>query len=130
MKKRGEEYFLVEAGKDDYRITAKGFFIGDDLILAIYGGTRPHIGAVAIAQPRPSLKDPKAVSSTSSVFTLVGHKEDFLAKKIAEKIAAVFNITVTVTAGIHWDNLTKEAIEEVVKASDELIDRLIDELQN
>ena len=124
-----KEYFLLEAGVDDYRITAKGFFVGKDLVVAIFGGTRPHVGAVAIAQPRPSLKNPDKISSTSSVFTLLGHKEDLLAKKIAEKLASEFNVTVTVTVGIHWDNLTPTGINKITEVSDKLIMRILDEIE-
>jgi hypothetical protein len=72
----------------DHNIRAEALWIGPDLLVYIWGGDAPHIGAVAMAQPRPSLADPKVTSSTASVFTYVGHKEDDLAKWAAEKISA------------------------------------------
>ena len=44
--------------------------IGNEILLSIWGG-EAHIGAVAMAQPRPSLSDPEKVSSTVSVFLLL-----------------------------------------------------------
>lgn len=99
--------------------------IGENLLVAIWGGELPHIGAVAIAQPRPSLKDPDRISSTASVFCLVGHKEDDLAKATAEILAATLNTTVVVTAGIHWDNLDAEGISRVLQNSEILIDLIL-----
>ena len=107
-----------------YEIHATAMLIGDDLLVAIWGGTRPHIGAVAVALPRPSLSDPVVTSSTSSVFTLLGHKEDEVVKVVSEHLSARLGKNVIVTAGIHWDNLTREAIEEIVHNYKELADKV------
>lgn len=107
-----------------YQIHATAMLIGDDLLVAIWGGTKPHIGAVAVALPRPSLADPQITSSTSSVFTLLGHKEDEVVKMVSERLSARLEKNVIVTAGIHWDNLTKEAIEEIVHHCRELADEI------
>jgi len=60
--------FVVKTDKGNFDLEASVRFVGKDLLVAIWGGERPHIGAVAIAQPRPSLKDPAQISSTGSVF--------------------------------------------------------------
>jgi hypothetical protein len=70
------------------------------------GRHAPHIGAVGIAEPRPSLQDSRSWSATSSNFTFTGHKEDRLVKEVSEAIAAHLRKNVVVTAGIHWDALT------------------------
>ena len=57
-----------------YDLEASVQKIGENLLVAIWGGELPHIGAVAIAQPRPSLKDPDRISSTASVFCLAYEK--------------------------------------------------------
>ncbi len=48
----------VSLGKGRYRIEAEAHCIGKDIIVAIWGGTGPHIGSVAAAVPRPSLEEP------------------------------------------------------------------------
>ncbi len=79
--------------------------VGEDLLVSIWGGTWPHIGAVGVAEPRPSLQDSRRWSATSSNFTFTGHKEDRLVKEVSEVIAARLRKNVVVTAGIHWDAL-------------------------
>ncbi len=111
--------FRTEEGRYDLDACAR--WIGRDLLVAIWGGERPHIGAVALAQPRPSLKDPAAASATASVLCVVGHKEDEVVKKASEYLSAALDTRVTVAAGIHWDNLDEGAIRDVVGNVDALI---------
>ena len=103
--------------------------MGQDILVSVWGGTHPHIGAVAMAVPRPSLKDPQKVSATSSNFTFVGHKEDLLTKKISEKIASQLKTNVVVTAGVHWDKLPPNKIETVEKLTDTLTDLILKKLE-
>ena len=121
--------FLVTTTQGEYDVEANVRSIGDDLLVAISGGEEPHIGAVAVAQPRPSLKDPTMRSATASVICYVGHKEDDLAKFAAEKLAASFDTRVVVTAGIHWDNLSEEGIQKVMRNSRMLLDLVVDRIE-
>ncbi len=111
----------------DYPIEAAIRVLGDDLLIAVWGGTHPHIGAVGIAHPRPSLKDPELLSATTSVYTVMGHKEDTVVQTMATRVAAALNRTVVVTAGIHWDNLTPGAIGKIAAACDTLTQTIIAE---
>ena len=120
-----ENEFTIETDTGDYDLAANVRVIGADLLVAIWGGERPHIGAVAVAQPRPSLKDPDVTSASTSVFCFVGHKEDELAKAAAEILSATLNTAVVVTAGIHWDNLEEEAILKIIKNSETLVDMIL-----
>jgi hypothetical protein len=121
--------FKVEVSKGSSRIYSSVQKIGPDLLVSIWGGTHPHIGAVAMAVPRPSLKDPKKMSATSSTFTFVGHKEDLLAKKISEKIASQLKTNVIVTAGIHWDKLPPSQIETIEELTERLTDLILKKLR-
>ena len=125
-----DKVFTVRTHEGEYDITAGVRLIGQDVLVAIYGGEKPHIGAVAMAQPRPSLKDPDVTSATASVFTYVGHKEDDLAKAAAEILAAALKTHVVVTAGIHWDNLTKEGIQQIIHNSEILIDLILEKVRS
>ena len=93
-----------------------------------WGGERPHIGAVAAAQPRPSLRDPTRTSATASVLTFLGHKEDGVVKMASERLAAALGTHVVVTAGIHWDGLSTENIATIKARCTEVVDRLLEEL--
>lgn len=109
-----EELILREpkrsAGAGALRVEVQAQWVGADLVVTIGGGTKAHVGAVAIAQPRPSLKGDGRVSATASVITLLGHKEDELARWAALHLAAKLNRTVVVTAGIHIDDASIDQI--------------------
>jgi predicted nucleotidyltransferase len=111
----------------EYPIEAAVRVLGDDLLIAVWGGTHPHIGAIGIAHPRPSLKDPKAISATVSVYTVLGHKEDTVVQMMATKITAALNRMVVVTAGIHWDDLKPEDISKIIASCEELTQTIIKE---
>jgi hypothetical protein len=117
--------FSINTSEGEYDLSASVRLIGHDLLIAVWGGEKPHIGAVAMAQPRPSLKDPEVTSSTASVFSYVGHKEDELAKAAAEILAATLKTNVVVTAGIHWDNLPPEGIQRVIRNSEILVEMIL-----
>jgi len=114
--------FLVEISKGRFRIHGLVQELGQDILVSIWGGTRPHIGAVGMAIPRPSLKNPKKWSATSSNFTFIGHKEDTLVKTISERLAARLRRNVVVTAGIHWDGITSDEIKAIQNLAQKLSD--------
>ena len=121
--------FKVKTNEGAYDLEASVRLIGQDLLVAIWGGEKPHIGAVAVAQPRPSLRDPNITSATaSSVFCFIGHKEDELAKAASEVLASVLNTQVVVTAGIHWDNISEEGIQKIIRNSEILVDLILDKV--
>src|ERR1035437_3558202 len=98
--------------------------IGADLLVSIGGGTRPHIGAVGMAVPRPSLRDSHRWSATSSNFTFTGHKEDLLVKEVSEAIAASLHKNVVVTAGIHWDDLNPRELAVLQDLTRQLVAKI------
>ena len=102
--------------------------IGPDILVSIWGGSRPHIGAIGIAVPRHSLKNPRKWSATSSNFTFPGHKEDTLVKKISERLSAQLRRNVVVTAGIHWDRITLKEIKTIENLTGKLSDRILEKL--
>lgn len=130
MKNNKDEEFTVHTNSGTRDISANIRIIGEDAIVAIWGGEKPHIGAVAMAQPRRSLQNTKRISSTASVFTYLGHKEDDLVKAVSMKLAEHTNAKVVVTAGIHWDNLSHEGIQAVLKNSEILVDLIIERLDS
>ena len=119
----------VRTPEPDYVIEAEAVRIGSDILVYVWGGDRPHIGAAAAAQPRPSLADPDKVSATASVLSYLGHKEDAVAKDMAEAISARFGANAVVTAGIHWDKLSAGGIETVAERCRWVTKSLIEALE-
>jgi hypothetical protein len=117
--------YRVEVTEGRFRIQGLIEEIGRDLLVSIWGGTKPHIGAVGMATPRPSLKDPRKWSATSSNFTFIGHKEDLLVKMISEGLSAQLKRNVVVVAGIHWNAITSREIEVIEGLTEKMSARIL-----
>jgi hypothetical protein len=120
--------FSLKTNTEAYDLEAFVKEIGQDLLVAMWGGERPHIGAVAVAQPRASLRDESVMSATASVFCYVGHKDDLIAKESAERISAALDRNVTVTVGIHWDDIDEAGIKTIMGNSRQLVNMILKKL--
>lgn len=98
-------------------------FIGSDLLAFVRGG-EPHIGCVVQAVPRLSLTGDGSVSVTSSVLNLTGHKDESICRLLAEGLCRKYRCTVVCTGGFHVDHITKDQIEEVMAAMEEILEEL------
>ncbi len=107
----------------DFEVSALVDRVGEDVLVLLTGG-QPHVGAIAVAQPRPSRTDPRKSSSTASVFAVLGHKEDAVAKKAAEDLSSKLGRTVVMVAGLHWDALSADDISVVAGMCNRLIGRV------
>jgi gallate decarboxylase subunit D len=110
-------------GRVVVRLTAAR--LGADLALTLSGGDRPHIGAVAVSQPRPSLLGGGGTSTTTSVIALLGHKEDELARQVAARVALATAGTVCVACGIHLEAISAAELEDVGALAEELATELL-----
>ncbi|MHA1578532.1 MAG: hypothetical protein ACTSUQ_02745 [Candidatus Freyarchaeota archaeon] len=122
--------FYVEEGEGRLRVWAVFFLLGEDLVVGIGGGETPHIGALAVAVPRPSRGRPGEVSSTSSVITLPEHKDDIVAREAADYLARETNRVVTVSAGIHVDNATESEIKSLVENSRRVTRKIVERIES
>jgi hypothetical protein len=76
-----------------------------------------------------SLKDPQKKSATASVLSILGHKEDTVVKSVSERLAAVADRPVVVTAGIHWDDLRESDLNQILKNVEILIQMIEEHLR-
>lgn len=84
--------------------------VGIQIIVA--GGDKSHIGAVTIV-------DPNGIDTT---ICFLDHREDVITKKWGNKIYSLTGNPLVVSAGIHFDNASKEMITEIVTETDKLLD--------
>lgn len=102
-------------------------FTSGGISIYLGGGEIPHIGTVVISQP--SLKENGLTSCTTSVFNLIGHKDNEIAIPMAENISKKTNQVVVVTAGVHVNNATAEDIYQLKKLGVELTEKILKTLQ-
>lgn len=95
----------------DASITAEITIFPEGIHAAIYGGHLPHIGAIS------------AVDAGGTVRTLQypGHRDAVISEKWAVSLSNMGFAPVVVTAGIHYDALSKENIESVLMADEKLL---------
>ncbi|MDD4168679.1 MAG: hypothetical protein PHD36_00165 [Desulfotomaculaceae bacterium] len=106
---------FFSAGEGRYRIDLLVSVTGDGLVVQLFGGEKTHVGAVAIGLPRPGLSDPAKISCNTIVIPLLGHKDDEVAKPVAEEIVVACGKPVVVAAGIHLDHAGPGEIETLVE---------------
>lgn len=104
-------------------------FAGNDILVCLQGGERPHLGCVVQTEPRESLTGDGSVSATSSVLNFTGHKDEIICRYVAEKISRELNRRVVCTGGFHKDEISAEEIREVQMAVEELTERIVGRLR-
>jgi hypothetical protein len=93
--------------------------LGNDLIAILTGGEK-HVGAVAV-----STFDAQQKHASASVITLPGHLDDIIGHPISRMISKATGKNVVFITGIHFDNITREEIEEITAVSREMADKII-----
>ena len=120
-------------------IYLKVFRLGRDLQV-LCGGGASHIGAVALAAPAQAYElqegqhaqaDQAAQpgQTEARLLALPGHKEDALALRMAQSISQSLHCAVCVSAGIHYDNITRAEIAQVEQMVQDLTQRCISALK-
>lgn len=110
----------LEARRGRLHLRLTALFLGQDLCVTLSGGDRPHIGAVALGQS----------GAAASVISLPGHREDALARRLTQELAAETQATVCLACGIHLDNIRPEEIRDALELADGLIQRLRSHLRD
>lgn len=93
--------------------------IGEDYLLTLTGGEE-HLGAVAVG-----LFEEKSQRASSSVITMPGHREEYLALQGARQVSKATKKTSVFVVGIHKDNLSPEEIRDIVSIAGEMVESFI-----
>ena len=82
------------------------------ITIFITGGNTPHVGAVALAVPS---KNAATGDNTCdlNVITAYGHKDRFLAEKVADMVCRKTGEITSVTAGVHIADAAKEDLKQL-----------------
>ena len=104
-------------------------FVGEDILVCLQGGERPHLGCVVQTEPRESLTGDGSVSATSSVLNYPGHKDEVVCRYVAEKISRELKRRVVCTGGVHKDGINVDEIREVQMAVEVVTEKLVGRLR-
>ena len=99
-------------------ITAHAICLPNGLQVTVYGGTLPHIGAVSAADPQGNI--------TTQQFPT--HKDGVVSEEWARALLEAGYCPAVVTAGIHYDDLSRGQIDQVVALTNEMLAELLDAL--
>lgn len=108
----------VESSFKNINIKLEGIFAGDDLCVLITGGDRAHIGAVSIYSKEEGIK----------TISLKTHKDYIIGEIFINSIKDIFNGSISVSTGIHIDNISKEQIEYIYKICNEVFNEVKQEI--
>jgi len=106
MCDNSQKPFLLESGQGRIHLVLRARWQGDDLAVTLAGG-KTHIGAVALAS-----------AQKADMLELAGHHEGAIAKYMASTLARRLGCVVAVTCGIHYDDITREEIDFVIRQAD------------
>ena len=108
-------HHFAECGDGKYRVWADIVDAGNDLIVYIGGGEKPHIGGASF------------ILGTGEPFSLssIGHKDYLISSSASKKISAATGRNCLVVVGIHIDSALKEEIACMVANSERCVDKLI-----
>ncbi len=81
----------------------------------LFGGDSPHIGAVSVWDEK---------RGECITVDLPTHKEAVISKMLAEDLGRRLDRTVSVTAGIHYDNFTPEILQSVMQMTKDIAARI------
>jgi hypothetical protein len=101
------------------RLAASILTVGDDVVIAVGGGDRPHVGCVVLAVPCAG-RGEAGVSPSISVLTIPPHKEEPIARAVAECVCGRLGRVTAVTAGVHEDDIDRDGIETYLRLGEEL----------
>jgi hypothetical protein len=93
--------------------------VGEDYLLTLTGGEE-HVGAVAVG-----FFDERSQRASSSVITMPGHREEYLALQGARQVSSATRKTSVFVVGIHQDNISPEEIRNIVSDAGEMVESFI-----
>ncbi|MGI6072559.1 MAG: hypothetical protein ACOX75_06060 [Lachnospiraceae bacterium] len=87
------------------------------LCVIIAGGDRGHIGAVSVAESGTLLMSVQ----------LPEHREQVVSDKWAKALSLQYNVPVAVSCGVHFDDVSREQINQIVDVLDGLLEKILKE---
>ncbi|MFV0528970.1 MAG: hypothetical protein ACK5MN_09670 [Lachnospiraceae bacterium] len=114
--------FTVSVGNGSrYEIIATAIACGNDLTIAVCGGTLHHVGAISTAYWEGS-------HLRLHTYGIPAHRDHLVAEMFAARFARHFHNHTAVSAGIHIDDTVKTEIELLLHNSQDCCELLLSAL--
>lgn len=117
----------VEEGSR-FQIDAVAVNCGDDLNVAITGGSKPHVGAVALGVNETWVPGREERGASVSVISAFAHRDEAVAREAAKTLASALKCNVCVSAGVHVDNASTSDIEHLLENTRHAVKELISKI--
>ncbi len=100
-----------------YPITVTAMPAGNDWNIIILGGCTPHVGSVSLAEYE---------NGTVTLRTLLRdtHKDHIIGNRFAQLLSEQEHCTVSVSCGIHYNELIPDDLNKIVACTDQLLSEL------
>ena len=92
--------------------------LGDGIHVSVFGGTRPHIGAVSIVSPDGMVETTQ----------FPGHKDGVVSARWAEALSEAGVYPCVVEVGIHYDDLIGQEIGQIIFLTAEMLSTMLADL--
>lgn len=101
---------MITSGKGKHKVQLDRYELGDDVLLVIQGGEKPHVGSVVVCEP----------GKEARLIRLGSHKDYIVLRPLAETACEKFKTTVVAVGGIHIDDATKKDIDIIIQNCKEI----------
>jgi hypothetical protein len=106
---------FAEYGEGKYRIWADVIYAGNDLIVYMGGGDKPHIGSASLSE-----KEHKPLT-----ISIPEHEDRVVSDEAAERITKATGRRCMVIVGIHIDGASKSEIKTLVENSTKCVNIIL-----
>lgn len=96
-----------------YPIEARCAVLDVGIHVLLTGGSRTHVGAISHAFPGEKVQTVQFPT----------HRDGTVSERWAERLCQKFQAPVVVNCGIHYDNVSRDDIKEIVRATDQLLEQ-------
>lgn len=96
-------------------ITANIQILDHGVCATIVGGQLSHIGSISV------INDDGVLQTT----IFIGHKDNVIGDKWARKLFEQYRVPVVVTAGIHYDNVSRSDIYQLINVTEKMLSQII-----
>ena len=115
---RNIKTFSLSVSVRGREISALVILLEEGIHVSVFGGDKSHIGAVCVI-------DPEGICHRMQ---FPGHRDGVIASGWAKALSAAGYGPVTAEAGIHYNQIDPAGIDEVMAASDHLLEQVLEML--